>query len=143
MIPTAIKVYVMTSSNKRVPILTKEHFCFIHAEISETAVSFAQINYWIDTKLETVWNSLIVYNILCACSVVREGARCIPDQWENSNSDDMKLTGAKHQDNCDVSPLNSHERHSRPYARYLTSFCSTLLKSATTELALQTSAIAF
>lgn len=39
--------------------------------------SFAQINCWTDTKLETVWKSLIVYNTFCACSNLREGARCV------------------------------------------------------------------
>lgn len=95
--PIKMNVYLMTSSNKCVPILTKEHFYLIHAEVWETAVSFAQINCWIDTKLWTVWNSLIVYNMFCACSVSREGARCIPDLWENSNVGDLKVTGAEHE----------------------------------------------
>lgn len=89
-----IKTYVMTSSNKCVPILTKEHFYLMYAELWETVVSFAQTNCWTDTKLETVWNSLIVYNVLCACSLPREGARCIQDLWENSTLEDLKVTGA-------------------------------------------------
>lgn len=32
----------MTSNNKSVPILTKEHFYVIHAELLETAVSFCK-----------------------------------------------------------------------------------------------------
>ena len=85
MMPIKIQVCVMTFGNKCAHILTEKHFYLIHAELWKIVVSFAQIKCWTDTKLETVWNSLIVYNMLCACSVLREGARCIPDRWENSN----------------------------------------------------------
>ena len=97
MMPIKIKVYVMTSSNKCIPILTKEHFYLIRADLCEIVVSFAQINCWTDTKLETVWNSLIVYNMFYACSVSREGARCVPRLWENPNTDDLKVTSADHE----------------------------------------------
>ena len=52
MMPITFKVYVMTSGNKCVPILTKEHFNLIDAELWGTVVNFAQIskNCWIDTK---------------------------------------------------------------------------------------------
>lgn len=89
--PIKIQVCVMTFGNKCAHILTEKHFYLIHAELWKIVVSFAQIKCWTDTKLETVWNSLIVYNMLCACSVLREGARCIPDRWENSNIDDLRV----------------------------------------------------
>lgn len=78
-----IREYAMTSCKKRFPVLTKEHVYLIYAEGRGNVVSFALINCWIDTKLETVWKSLIVYNMLCACAVSREGSRCIHGVWEN------------------------------------------------------------
>lgn len=82
----------MTCNNKCVPILTKKHFYLIYAALCEIVVSFVQLKCWTDTKLETVWNSLIVYNVLCACSFPREGTRCIHGMWEDSKQEDLKVT---------------------------------------------------
>lgn len=75
---------------------------FIYTEQGEPVVKFAPIYCGIDTKLETVWNRLIVYNMLCACAVPREGARCIPDLWEDFNLGHLMASRSGHKNNCRV-----------------------------------------
>lgn len=67
----------------------------IYAEQLGVFVTFAQRNCWLDTKLETVWNILIVYNTYCACSFSREGACYVQGLWGNKNKPPVRLGRVK------------------------------------------------